>query len=63
VQYIGGTILQKVVGHGATNVLQIFLPKSGCVGSACTSGDLSQAGSVIVTYADLSAIQVVPDMP
>jgi hypothetical protein len=25
-QYIGGTILQTTAGHGATNVLQVFLP-------------------------------------
>lgn len=159
-QYIGGTILQTTAGHGATNVLQIFLPKgtyllnadlkfdrsvtaatgapdtygylalwtgatssttftdfsqgagtfttgplprlvngsdvidavasgshilivpaggeylnlsafaynadesggpyAGCVGTACTTTDLSQAGSVVVTNADLSAIQVRP---
>lgn len=26
-QYIGGTILQTTAGHGATNILQVFLPQ------------------------------------
>ena len=156
-QYIGGTILQKTAGQGATNVLQVFLPAgtylvnanmkfdrsvsqgsgpdtygyaalwtgatastaftsfgqgagtfttgalpglvnngdvidavtsgssivvvpaggeylnlsafayeanegggsySGCVGTACTPTDLSQVGSVVVTGADISVVQV-----
>lgn len=33
-------------------------PYAGCVGTACTSADLSAPGSVIVTGADISVVQV-----
>lgn len=56
-----------VVPHGGETLnLSVFAynedesggPYAGCVGSGCTAGDLTQAGSVVVTSADLSAVRV-----